>query len=69
MKFDIAQADGRLYLTLSHPEVTRKFMGCVEDLAKSELFSSNYEEARDLLDFYLALKAALKEMEEKHDSL
>lgn len=62
MKCEMAYLDGKLYLTFNDPELVAKLMGCVDDMAKSEMFNGHRANARDLLDFYLDLEQACKEM-------
>lgn len=62
MKYEIAYLDGKVYLTFKNQYIVRRFMGVIDDLAKSAHFNGNHEEARDLLDFYLDLKQAVRDM-------
>ena len=62
MTYEMAYLDGKLYLTFKDAELVKKLMGCVDDMAKSELFNGHRCQARDLLDFYLELEEAYEEM-------
>lgn len=62
MTYEMAYLDGKLYLTFKDAELVKKLMGCVDDMAKSELFNGHRYQARDLLDFYLELEEAYEEM-------
>lgn len=65
MPYEIAYLDGKLYLTFKDAKLVKKLMGCVDDMAKSELFNRHYANARDLLDFYLDLEQAYGDMEKE----
>lgn len=72
MMFEVAHVDDKVYLTFKEPSLVRKFMGCIEDLAKQEIFNGNYEKCCSLLDGYLALEDVYKEItkeDEKIDTL
>lgn len=62
MMFEVAHVDDKVYLTFREPALVRKFMGCIEDMAKSEIFNGNYEKCSALLDGYLELEDVYKEI-------
>lgn len=65
MTYEMAYLDGKLYVTFNDPELVAKLMGCVDDMAKSEIFNGHRANARDLLDFYLDLEQAYGDMDKE----
>lgn len=63
--FEVAHADGKVYLTIKDSKLLSVIMSDVEDLAKSSAYAGNYESAKEYIDMLLALRKAKKEMEEK----
>jgi len=66
-KFEVASYKGKVMATFKSQEILRKFIGVVEDLVKSEVFNSHYEEAKELIEFMMELKKAQREFREYED--
>lgn len=65
--FEVAHAEGKVYLTFKDPKLLAVIMSDIEDLIKSTAYAGNYESAKEYIDMLLALRKAKKEMEEKND--
>ena len=63
--FEIAYADGKVYLTFKDSKLLTVIISDIEDLIKSSAYAGNYELAKEYIDMLLALRKAKKEMEEK----
>lgn len=62
MQYEVACTNGRVYATFTSLEVLDKFIRVIEDLIQSEIFNNHYEEAKELIDFLLDLKASRKKL-------
>ena len=70
MIFEVAQVNGKVYLTFEDPKLLSVVMSDMEDLVKSTAYAGNYEAAKEYIDTLLKLRKAKKEMEEaKNDTL
>ena len=64
MKCEVAQVDGKVYLTFKDPKLLAVIMSDIEDLIKSTAYAGNYEATKEYIDTLLKLRKAKKEMEE-----
>ena len=64
MKCEVAQVDGKVYLTFKDPKLLAVIMSDIEDLIKSTAYAGNYESTQEYIDMLLKLRKAKKEMEE-----
>lgn len=62
MNFEVGYRCGEVQISFDSPEVLKKLIGILEDVAKSEVINGHHEEARDVINFLLALRKAYKEM-------
>ena len=63
--FEIAYADGKVYLTFKDSKLLTVIISDIEDLIKSSAYAGNYESTQEYIDILLKLRKAKKEMEEK----
>ncbi len=64
MIFEVAQVNGKVYLTFEDPKLLTVVMSDIEDLVKSTAYAGNYEATKEYIDTLLKLRKAKKEMEE-----
>lgn len=64
MKVEVAQVNGKVYLTFEDPKLLSVVMSDMEDLVKSTAYAGNYEATKEYIDTLLKLRKAKKEMEE-----
>ena len=70
MKCEVAQVNGKVYLTFEDSPLLTVIMNDIEDLIKSTAYAGNYESTQEYIDMLLRLREAKKEMEEaKNDTL
>lgn len=69
MNFEVGYRSGEVQISIDSMTVLKKLIQISEDTAKSELINGHLEEARDVINFLLALKRAYKEMGEDNDTL
>ncbi len=69
MNFEVGYRSGEVQISIDSMTVLKKLIQISEDTAKSELINGHFEEARDVINFLLALKKAYKEMGEDNDTL
>jgi len=70
MKCEVAQVNGRVYVTFEDCSLLTVLMNDIEDLIKSTAYAGNYESTQEYIDMLLRLREAKKEMEEaKNDTL
>lgn len=62
MNFEVGYRCGEVQISIDSLTVLHKLIQISEDVAKSELINGHLEEARDVINFLLALKKAYKEM-------
>lgn len=67
--FEVAHADGKVYLTFKDPKLLAVIMSDIEDLIRSTACAGNYESTQEYIDMLLALRKAKKEMEEGKDDI
>jgi len=65
MKCEVAQVNGKVYLTFEDPKLLSVVMSDIEDLIKSTAYAGNYESTQEYIDMLLKLRKAKKEMEEE----
>ena len=65
MTFEVAQVNGKVYLTFEDSKLLTVAMKDVEDLIKSTAYAGNYEATKEYIDTLLKLRKAKKEMEEE----
>jgi len=65
MKCEVAQVNGKVYLTFEDPKLLSVVMSDMEDLVKSTAYAGNYESTQEYIDMLLKLRKAKKEMEEE----
>lgn len=63
--FEVAHAEGKVYLTFKDPKLLAVIMSDIEDLIKLTAYAGNYESAKEYIDMLLALRKAKKEMKEE----
>ena len=56
MNFEVGYRSGEVQISFDSPEVLKKLIGILEDVAKSELINGHLENARDTINFLLSLK-------------
>lgn len=64
MNFEVAYADGKVYLTFEDAKLLSVIMSDMEDFIKSTAYAGNYESAKEYIDMLLKLRKAHKEMKE-----
>ena len=64
MKCEVAQVNGRVYVTFEDCSLFTVLMNDIEDLIKSTAYAGNYEATKEYIDMLLKLRKAKKEMEE-----
>ena len=64
MKCEVAQVNGKVYLTFEDSPLLTVIMNDIEDLIKSTAYAGNYESTQEYIDMLLRLREAKKEMEE-----
>lgn len=67
MKCEVAQVNGKVYLTFEDSPLLTVIMNDIEDLIKSTAYAGNYESTQEYIDMLLKLREAKKEMEEVKD--
>lgn len=65
MTFEVAQVNGKVYLTFEDSKLLTVVMKDVEDLIKSTAYAGNFEATKEYIEALLKLRKAYKEMEEK----
>lgn len=64
MKCEVAQVNGRVYVTFEDCSLLAVLMNDIEDLIKSTAYAGNYESTQEYIGMLLKLRKAKKEMEE-----
>lgn len=64
MKCEVAQVNGRVYVTFEDCSLLTVLMNDIEDLIKSTAYAGNFENTKEYIDMLLKLRKAKKEMEE-----
>ena len=64
MKCEVAQVNGKVYLTFEDSPLLSVIMSDIEDLIKSTAYAGNYESTQEYIDMLLKLRKAKEEMEE-----
>ena len=67
MKCEVAQVNGKIYLTFEDSKLLTVLMNDIEDLIKSTAYAGNFETTKEYIDMLLKLRKAKKEMEEAKD--
>ena len=67
MKCEVAQVNGKVYLTFEDSPLLSVIMSDIEDLIKSTAYAGNFEATKGYIDMLLALRKAYKEMKEGKD--
>ena len=62
MKFDVAQSNGKVYLTFEDSPLLSVIMSDIEDLIKSTAYAGNYESTQKYIEMLLRLRKAKAEM-------
>ena len=65
MKCEVAQVNGKVYLTFEDSPLLSVIMSDIEDLIKSTAYAGNYESTQKYIEMLLKLRKAKKEMEEE----
>lgn len=65
MKCEVAQVNGRVYVTFEDCSLLTVLMNDIEDLIKSTAYAGNFETTKEYIDMLLKLRKAKKEMEEE----
>lgn len=65
--FEVAQCDGKVYLTFKDCPLLKVVMSDVQDLIKSTAYAGNFEATKEYIDLLLALRKAYKEMKGVND--
>lgn len=65
MTFEVAQVNGKVYLTFKDCSLLKVVMSDVQDLIKSTAYAGNFEATKEYIDLLLALRKAYKEMKEE----
>jgi len=64
MKCEVAQVNGRVYVTFEDCSLLTVLMNDIEVLIKSTAYAGNYESTQEYIDMLLKLREAKEEMEE-----
>ena len=62
MNFEVGYRCGEVQISIDSLTVLHKLIQISEDVAKSELINGHLEEARDVINFLLALKEGIQRM-------
>jgi len=65
MNFEVGFRGEEVQISFDSQEVLKKFIGILEDVAKSELINGHLENTRDTINFLLALKAVYPHMKKE----
>ena len=68
MKCEVAQVNGKIYLTFEDSKLLTVLMNDIEDLIKSTAYAGNFETTKEYIDMLLKLRKAKKEMEEEKEN-
>lgn len=62
MKCEVAQVNGRVYVTFEDCSLLTVLMSDIEDLIKSTAYAGNFEATKEYIDMLLKLRKAKAEM-------
>ena len=62
MKCEVAQVNGRVYVTFEDCSLLTVLMRDIEDLIKSTAYAGNFEATKEYIDMLLKLRKAKAEM-------